>query len=125
LCALQRLRRRSNVTLHQVFRNDTRAHAETLAAAWPQGSMALLPACFKHCNTESESFSTLATAGVTLEDVVVAWLQQQEEEEKQQQKQHEQHQQEQQQHEQQQQQTVIIEDCYGFNCGHDCPQVPL
>ena len=81
--------------------------------------MALLPACFKHCNTESESFSTLATAGVTLEDVVVTWLQQQ------QRVGQEEVQQLQQQQEQEQQQTVIIEDCYGFNCGHDCPQVPL
>ena len=90
----------------ELFRNATRSDfaADVVAPNGPGKNAGLLPACYKHCNTEGSTFSTLATNGVTLQAAVAAWwagagegaaaVPQ-----------------------------YIVEDCSGFNCGTDCPQV--
>jgi hypothetical protein len=95
----------------EMFRNATRADfaADVVKPNGPGKNAGLLPACYKHCNTEGSSFSTLATNGVTLQDAVAAWwgaagassaagaaaaVPQ-----------------------------YIVEDCTGFSCGTDCPKV--
>ena len=90
----------------ETFRNATRADfaADVVKPNGPGKNAGLLPACYKHCNTEGSTFSTLATTGVTLQDAVAAWwgaagagaaaVPQ-----------------------------YIVEDCAGFNCGTDCPKV--
>lgn len=59
----------------EVFRNDTRfyAAADTITPA-RAGTAAMLPACYKHCNTEGSTWSTLLTNGVSLEQAVAAWF---------------------------------------------------
>lgn len=54
------------------FRTYTRGNA---SADMPNTSVvaAMLPACYKHCNTEGSTFATLATLGYTLENAVVSW----------------------------------------------------
>jgi len=63
------------------------------------GTAALLPACFKHCNTQSSTFSTLKTNGVSLEMAVSSWF-----------------------YDSKVVPQYIAETCKGFNCGTDCPQ---
>jgi hypothetical protein len=79
----------------ELFRNDTRAGV----ARDVTGSQQVhLPACFKHCNTQTPEFSTLATGGYTLEQATASWFWGLG--------------------------TVpkrVVEDCAGFNCGTDCP----
>lgn len=103
------------------FSNATKAAAaaDTIAPARP-GTAALLPACFKHCNTQSSTFSAAVTLaadgqGWTLQNATTAWffgLGQG-----------------------QAPGTVqagaaayagpfVVEQCKGFNCGNDCPQPP-
>jgi O-palmitoleoyl-L-serine hydrolase len=86
----------------ELFRNLTRAAAgvDTVAPARAHTG-AHLPSCWKHCNTQSSEWSTLATQGVTLEAATERWF------------------------------TgltnasyvptFLVEDCQGFNCGTDCP----
>ena len=82
----------------EMFRNATRAAASTDIV--PSASItALLPGCFKHCNTEGPEFATLTTNGVTLEAALLSWFFGEN--------------------------TVpnfVREDCVGFNCGPGCPQ---
>lgn len=89
----------------EYFRNITRfsAYKDTITPA-KTGTAALLPACFKHCNTQDYHFQTLATNGVTLEQATVNWFW----------------------NRQCKDSTIpsyIVEDCVGFNCGTNCPQV--
>ena len=84
------------------FRNLTRASfsKDVVVQNGPGKNAALLPACYKHCNTEGSTFSTLATNGVTLEAAVAAWF-----------------------FSEGAAQQYVQEDCQGFNCGTDCPSV--
>ena len=84
------------------FRNLTRASffQDVVVQNGPGKNAALLPACYKHCNTEGSTFSTLATNGVTLEAAVAAWF-----------------------FSEGTAQQYVQEDCKGFNCGTDCPSV--
>lgn len=81
------------------FRNRTvfTVNDETIYPKKP-GSAALLPACFKHCNTQTSTFSTLKTNGVSLEMAVSSWF-----------------------YETKLVPQYIVETCKGFNCGSDCP----
>ena len=57
------------------FRAGLRAAAEkTIINPARQGTAALLPACFHHCNTMGPTFSTATTNGVTLEAALAGWL---------------------------------------------------
>jgi hypothetical protein len=105
----------AQLAFDEAFRNETRTYAlvDTITPA-RKGTAALLPACYKHCNTEGSTFSTLATQGVTLEMSTAAWFiglnngQGVSEQVK------------------GQVAAVpqfLMEDCTGFNCGTDCPQV--
>jgi len=81
------------------FRNLTSfwAHRDVIIEAAPQRHAVVLPACFRHCNTEDSHFSTLTTNGVTLEKALVSWFFAEN--------------------------TVMafVEDnCVGFNCGPGC-----
>lgn len=106
----------AQLTFARSFYNATIAAAvEDLIANPPPYTSALLPACFKHCNTETTAFSTLATDGVTLEQAVVLWFF----------------------GASRTQQAsspaltpplnsiprFIVENCSGFNCGTNCPQL--
>lgn len=85
----------------ETFRTFTRGNAS--ADVPNNGTVAaMLPACYKHCNTESSTFATLQTNGYTLEQAVVSWWA-----------------------------TVtgsaatvpryVQDNCTGFNCGTGCP----
>jgi hypothetical protein len=65
---------RSQLAYAGEFRSATEAAARA-AVIGPSrpGTAALLPACYKHCNTEDSGFSELATHGVTLEAATAAW----------------------------------------------------
>lgn len=81
------------------FRNATRAAAaRDVISPARAGTSALLPACFKHCNTGSSTFYTSKTNGVSLEDMVVAWFMGSTSTP-----------------------AYVVENCAGLNCGHDCP----
>ena len=64
------------------------------------GTAVLAPACYKHCNTQSPTFSTLETNGVSLEMAVSSWF-----------------------YGTRAVPQFVVEDCAGFNCGTDCPAV--
>lgn len=91
----------SQLAYAEQFRNNTRVMANTdvIFPAKPR-TAALLPACFKHCNTGSSTFSTLKTDGVSLEDMTVAWFTGSGATPK-----------------------FVLENCTGLNCGNDCPSV--
>ena len=57
----------------EAFRAQTRANAtkDVPPPSSIRSTAAHLPACYAHCNTESERFSTLATNGFTLEQVCI------------------------------------------------------
>lgn len=99
----------------QTFHNATISAALTdVIVAPPPNAAALLPACFKHCNTETTTFSTLATDGFTLEQAVVSWFfaitaQTRKLSEARTTR------------VSQSAPRFIIENCSGFNCGNDCP----
>lgn len=86
------------------FHNRTiqAATADVIQPARPQ-TAALLPACFKHCNTEASTFATLLTNGVSLENATVAWYFQK------------------QGAAPSPVPPYIVEQCSTFNCGTDCP----
>jgi len=82
----------------ETFRNRTRAaFARDVAARAPPAAAALLPACYHHCNTMGDTFSTAHTNGVTLEDAVAAWLDAGST-------------------------AYNVEECRGFACGTECPK---
>ena len=84
------------------FRNNTRtAAARDVIAPAREGTAALLPACFRHCNTGGSTFTTATTNGVSLEDATVSWFSGSGAAPQ-----------------------FIVEDCEGLNCGHDCPKLP-
>jgi hypothetical protein len=60
----------------ELFRNSTRSSfaSDVVQQDGPGKNAGLLPACFKHCNTEGSTFGTLATNGVTLEAAVATWF---------------------------------------------------
>ena len=59
----------------EAYRNATRAiaFADVIDPA-AQGNAAMLPACFQHCNTLGQGFSSMATDDFTLEQAVSAWF---------------------------------------------------
>ena len=83
----------------ELFRSQTvrNATADTITPALP-GTAAMLPACYKHCNTETSMWATLLTNGVSLEAAVTCWFLGS---------------------------TAvppfIVDSCKGFNCGVGCP----
>ena len=84
------------------FRNLTRASfTQDVVVDRPPGkNAALLPACYKHCNTEGSTFATLVTNGVSLEKAVASWF-----------------------FGEGSAPQYIVEDCKGFSCGTTCPPV--
>lgn len=92
------------IAYDELFRNLTRQHADddTVTPSKPH-TAALLPACYKHCNTQPSTFRTASTNNVTLEQATVSWFFGP---------------------------SVysapayVVEDCAGFNCGNDCPALP-
>jgi len=84
------------------FRNATRASfaADVVQQDGPGRNAGLMPACYKHCNTEGSTFGTLLTNGVSLETAVSAWF-----------------------FGEGAAKQFVVEDCAGFNCGTDCPSV--
>jgi hypothetical protein len=84
----------------ETFRAKTllTANEDTINPNVP-GTAALLPACFKHCNTQTSTFSSLMTNGVSLEMAVSSWF-----------------------YESKSVPQYITESCKGFNCGADCPK---
>ena len=89
-------------TYCELFRNSTRSSfaSDVVQQDGPGKNAGLLPACFKHCNTEGSTFGTLATNGVTLEAAVAKWF-----------------------FGAGSAPQFIVEQCSGFNCGTDCPTV--
>ena len=86
----------------ETFRNATRSSfaSDVVSKDGPGKNGGLLPACFKHCNTEGSTFGTIATNGVTLEQAIASWF-----------------------FGEGSAAQFIVEDCAGFNCGTDCPPV--
>lgn len=87
----------------ETFRNNTRVDfaRDVVTPNGPGKNAALLPACYKHCNTEGSTFATLITNGQSLEAALVSWW------------------------------TgsgaaaqYIVENCTGLNCGSTCPTLP-
>ena len=80
------------------FANLTRVAAR---ADIPDGSsdyVGHFPACYKHCNTQTATFSTAHTQGVTLEQHVVGWF-----------------------YGTPSTPSWVEDNCAGFNCGTECP----
>ena len=84
------------------FRNLTRASfsQDVVVQNGPGKNAALLPACYKHCNTQGSTFATLKTNGVSLQTAVTAWF-----------------------YGEGSAPQYNLENCTGFNCGTDCPAV--
>ena len=89
-------------TYCETFRNATRASfaVDVAQQNGPGKNAGLMPACYKHCNTEGSTFATLLTNGVSLEAAVSAWF-----------------------YGDGTAQQYIVENCSGFNCGTTCPPV--
>jgi len=65
----------AQIAYANAFRAQLRAAAEgAIINPAREGTAAVLPACFHHCNTGGASFSTATTNGVTLEAAVAGWL---------------------------------------------------
>jgi len=107
----------SQLAYDEYFRNITRfsAFKDTITPATP-GTAALLPACFKHCNTQDPQFATLTTNGVTLEQATVNWFWYNR-------RNNNNNNNNNNDNKVSAIPAYIVEDCTGFNCGTTCPQV--
>jgi hypothetical protein len=78
------------------------AQKETITPENP-GTAALLPACYKHCNTEGSTFSSIISGGqLSLEMAVTNWFFGDSSDAS---------------------LRYYVESCSGFNCGVDCPSL--